>query len=127
MIKYIGDLFLGLWNGILKIFTHVYWFFQGIFYLFSKAFEIGIYIFEILYMLLQVFFAFVSGLISTVWAIANYNPANVVSIYNPYAQGTQLAITVWNNAGFTVLAGVLSWALYIITAVAVLKLLKGAH
>lgn len=123
MIEYIG----GFFNGIIKIFTHVYWFFQCIFYLFTRVFEIGLYVLEILYMLFQVFFAFVSGLITTVGSIANYNPASVIDIYNPFSLGTQLALNAWNTAGFTVLAGVLSWSLYIITAVAVFHLLKGAQ
>lgn len=127
MIQFLSNLFTGFFDGLMKIFTHVYWFFQGIFYLFAKVFEIGLYIFEILYMILKVFLSFVSGLISTVGAIATYNPENVIDIYNPYAQGTQLALSAWNTAGFTILAGVLSWALYIITAVAVFHLLKGAQ
>lgn len=127
MIQFIGDLFTGLWDGILNIFTQLFWFFQGLLYLFGKVFEIAIYLFELLYMLLQVFFAFISGVISTVSAIANYNPASIIDVYNPYAAGTELALTAWNTAGFTVLAGVLSWALYIFTAIAVFRLLKGAH
>ena len=127
MINFLANLFSSFFNGILKIFTSVFWFFEGIFYLFSKVFEIAIYLFEILYMLLQIFFALVSGLLTTIGAIATYNPDSVTSIYNPYSTGTSLALNVFNTAGFTVFAGVISWALYIITGLAILKILRGAE
>lgn len=94
----------------------------GLFYLLQSLVDVLILLVQLLLLLVQVLVAIVGGLFRSLAALATFDPASVQASANPYQVGTELILGQWAAAGGNVVAAVLSWAVWLALAYAVLRL-----
>lgn len=118
-----GDLFRGLTGFLSTILRPVLDLFGGLFYLLQSLVDVIVLLIQLLLLLLQVLVATVTGLFRSLAALVTWDPASVQPSYNPFSRGTDLILGQWAAAGGDVVAAILSWALWLVFAVAVVRLL----
>ncbi len=117
-----GDLFTavtGFLSTILRPFLELV---GGLFYLLQGLVDVVILLVQVLLLVVQVLLATVGGLFRSLAALAVWDPASVQASPNPYQVGTELILGQWAAAGGDVVAAVLSWAVWLALAYAVLRL-----
>jgi len=117
-----GDWFTaltGFLSAILRPFLDLV---GGLFYLLQNIVDVIILLVQVLLLVIQVLLATVGGLFRSLAALAAFDPASVQVSANPYSPGTELILGQWQAAGGDVVASVLSWAVWLALAYAVLRL-----
>lgn len=117
-----GDLFTALTGFFSTILRPLLDLFGGLFYLLQSLVDVLILLVQLLLLLVQVLVAIVGGLFRSLAALAAFDPASVQASPNPYQVGTDLILGQWAAAGGDVVAAVLSWAVWLALAYAVLRL-----
>lgn len=112
LTEFLSDIFGPVWDVIL-----------GILYLLGQAIDVVILAVQVLLLLGQVVVAVGGGIIRTVTSLAAFNAASVVTEYNPYSDGSALVFDLWAQAGGGTIALVLTWAVWLLAAVAINRVL----
>lgn len=94
----------------------------GLVYLLMNLVDVIILVVQTLLLLVQVLFGIAGGLVRTFAALAQFDPNTVTVERNPYSVGTDLLLGQFSRIGGDVLAQVLAWAVWLLLAVAVIRL-----
>lgn len=118
-----GDLFTALTGYLSTILRPFLDLIGGLFYLLQSVVDVVIMVMQVLLLLVQVLLATVGGLFRSLAALVSWDPATVAEGRNPFATGTDLILGQWAAAGGDVVASILSWAVWLLFAVGVVRLL----
>lgn len=118
-----GELFRGITQFLSTILGPLLDLIGGLFYLLQGIVDVVVLIVQLLLLTVQVLLATIGGLFRSFARLAAFDPTAITPETNPYAVGTNLILDQFNQAGGDVLAAVLSWAVWWMLAIAVVRLM----
>lgn len=132
MFAWLGGIINSLWNGfkefIAAIFRPLLLFFQGIWYLITKCFDIVVLVVQVVFGLFKVFMSIVVGIYHTFSGLLGFS-GSTDYYYMPYAyqQGYNGVANFLNQTGLSTIALIMIVFVWIITAYTVIRIAGGSR
>lgn len=130
LFLWLGSLFTNLFNGfkefVAAIFRPLLLFFQGIWYLLTKCFDIVVLAVQVIFSLFKVFMAIITGIFHTFSGMMGYSGnSDYYYIPNAYQQGFNGIARFLEQTGLSTIALIMIVFVWILTAYAVIRIAGG--
>jgi len=125
-----GQLFTGIWEGFKQflalIFRPLLLFFQGLWYLLEKCFDIVVLVIQVIFGLFKVFGSIVLGVLSTFSQLLGFSGrTDYYHLPQAYQGGWEGVFNFLNTTGINTIALIMAVFVWLLTAYAVIKVAGG--